>query len=82
MRKHLNQQNVHQFITIESQLLFVVLDPAVIRRVGFSFFGIFPATELNPEFLETALDALPKGKELILVCETGGSLESKVKPRL
>ena len=47
-------------------------------KVGFSLFGIFPATELDPDFLDVALGALPKNKELILVCETGGSLESKV----
>ena len=53
--------------------------PSTLRRIGFSFFGIFPATELNPDFMAVAQAALPRNKELILVCESGGSLESKVR---
>ncbi|GAX77226.1 hypothetical protein CEUSTIGMA_g4672.t1 [Chlamydomonas eustigma] len=52
--------------------------PSTIRRIGFSFFGIYPATELNPDFIDVAQETLQKGKEIILVCEMGGTLENKV----
>ncbi|KAI8477262.1 MAG: Rhodanese-like domain-containing protein [Monoraphidium minutum] len=52
-------------------------DPAsIIRRLGFSFFGIY-GTQLNKDFSEDAAAAIPKGKEVILVCENGGSLDNK-----
>ncbi|GLC65641.1 hypothetical protein PLESTF_000321900 [Pleodorina starrii] len=52
-------------------------DPASnIRRAGFAFFGIF-GTELNPNFMEEVAAKVPKNKEVIVMCETGGSLENK-----
>lgn len=49
---------------------------AIIRRVGFSFFGIY-GTQLNTNFMAEAADVIPKGREVILVCEMGGSLANK-----
>ncbi|GBF94343.1 hypothetical protein Rsub_06965 [Raphidocelis subcapitata] len=49
---------------------------ATIRRIGFSFFGIY-GTELNTSFAEEVASLVPKGREVILVCERGGSLQNK-----
>ncbi|KAF8060582.1 rhodanese-like domain-containing protein 14 [Scenedesmus sp. PABB004] len=50
--------------------------PSIIRRAGFAFFGIY-GTELNTAFAGDVQRAVPKGKQIILVCENGGSLENK-----
>lgn len=47
-----------------------------IRRAGFAFFGIF-GTELNMDFAEDALAAVPKNKDLYVICEMGGTLQNK-----
>eukprot|EP00198_Chlamydomonas_reinhardtii_P014419 XP_001703756.1 predicted protein [Chlamydomonas reinhardtii] len=49
---------------------------ANIRRVGFAFFGIF-GTELNPNFVAEVAAKIPKNKEVIVLCESGGTLENK-----
>lgn len=47
-----------------------------IRRAGFAFFGIF-GTEMNANFTQDAQAVIPKGKEVIVMCEMGGSMENK-----
>ncbi|PSC67375.1 rhodanese-like domain-containing chloroplastic [Micractinium conductrix] len=46
----------------------------IIRRLGFSFFGVY-GTEANPDFLAQVAAAQPKKNGgVILVCNVGGSL--------
>ncbi len=47
-----------------------------VRRAAFAFFGIF-GTERNPNFLDEVLARVPKNKEVVLLCEMGGSMENK-----
>eukprot|EP01024_Parvocaulis_polyphysoides_P043594 TRINITY_DN3997_c1_g1_i1.p1 TRINITY_DN3997_c1_g1~~TRINITY_DN3997_c1_g1_i1.p1 ORF type:complete len:285 (-),score=39.18 TRINITY_DN3997_c1_g1_i1:211-1065(-) len=47
-----------------------------IRRAGFAFFGIF-GTERNLSFLEDISQTFGQNEELIIVCESGGSIETK-----
>ncbi|EFJ41288.1 hypothetical protein VOLCADRAFT_107756 [Volvox carteri f. nagariensis] len=49
---------------------------SIIRRAGFAFFGIF-GTELNESFLTEVAAKVPKNKEVIVMCETGGTIENK-----
>eukprot|EP00878_Enallax_costatus_P019678 GHUV01020763.1.p1 GENE.GHUV01020763.1~~GHUV01020763.1.p1 ORF type:complete len:190 (+),score=53.23 GHUV01020763.1:371-940(+) len=49
---------------------------STIRRAGFAFFGIY-GTELNTNFADDVLSRIPKGKQIILMCENGGTLENK-----
>lgn len=50
--------------------------PSTIRRAGFAFFGIY-GTERNPGFIEEALAKVPKNKEVIVLCEMGGTMVNK-----
>ncbi|WIA35407.1 hypothetical protein OEZ86_003852 [Tetradesmus obliquus] len=50
--------------------------PSTLRRAGFAFFGIY-GTELNTNFGDDVLSRVPKGKQLVVMCENGGSLENK-----
>lgn len=50
--------------------------PSTIRRAGFAFFGIY-GTELNTSFADDVLSRIPKGKQVIVICENGGTLENK-----
>jgi rhodanese-related sulfurtransferase len=50
--------------------------PSIIRRAGFAFFGIY-GTELNTNFADDVLSRIPRGKQVIVVCENGGTLENK-----
>lgn len=49
---------------------------ANIRRAGFAFFGIY-GTELNPDFVAEVQAVVPRGKEVIVMCEQGGTLDNK-----
>lgn len=49
---------------------------SVIRRAGFAFFGIY-GTELNTNFAAEVQELVPKGRRIIVLCESGGSLENK-----
>ncbi|GLI63265.1 hypothetical protein VaNZ11_006169 [Volvox africanus] len=49
---------------------------SIIRRAGFAFFGIF-GTELNETFIAEVAAKVPKNKEVIVMCETGGSIDNK-----
>ncbi|KAL4419871.1 hypothetical protein ABPG75_006969 [Micractinium tetrahymenae] len=47
----------------------------IVRRVGFSFFGVY-GTEANPDFVDEVAAAVPKKNGgCILVCNIGGSLD-------
>mmetsp|Transcript_3669 Transcript_3669/g.8469 ORF Transcript_3669/g.8469 Transcript_3669/m.8469 type:complete len:268 (+) Transcript_3669:1872-2675(+) len=48
---------------------------SIIRRAGFASFGVY-GTELNPNFVEEAKEK-SKGRELMVICENGGSIEAK-----
>eukprot|EP01025_Chloroclados_australasicus_P059837 TRINITY_DN7595_c0_g1_i1.p1 TRINITY_DN7595_c0_g1~~TRINITY_DN7595_c0_g1_i1.p1 ORF type:complete len:198 (+),score=28.02 TRINITY_DN7595_c0_g1_i1:47-595(+) len=50
---------------------------ANIRRAGFAFFGIF-GTERNMQWLAEVQAAISQDKEVIVVCEMGGSLDAKI----
>lgn len=50
--------------------------PSIIRRIAFSFFGVY-GTELNKNFVQEVEAAVPKGKDIYLICERGGSLVNK-----
>ena len=50
--------------------------PSIARRVAFAFFGI-PGTERNPDWLEDVESTIPKDKEVVVLCELGGTLEKK-----
>eukprot|EP01023_Acetabularia_acetabulum_P003110 TRINITY_DN1132_c0_g1_i3.p1 TRINITY_DN1132_c0_g1~~TRINITY_DN1132_c0_g1_i3.p1 ORF type:complete len:309 (+),score=32.68 TRINITY_DN1132_c0_g1_i3:2-928(+) len=47
-----------------------------VRRVGFAFFGIF-GTERNLQFIEDMMQKFGQNEEIIIVCESGGSLQTK-----
>ncbi|GIL57869.1 hypothetical protein Vafri_13094 [Volvox africanus] len=49
---------------------------SIIRRAGFAFFGIF-GTELNENFIAEVAAKVPKNKEVIVMCETGGTIDNK-----
>ena len=50
---------------------------SIIRRAAFAFFAI-AGTERNPEFLAQVARRVPnKGAELLCLCESGGSLETR-----
>jgi rhodanese-related sulfurtransferase len=49
---------------------------ATIRRAAFAFFGLY-GTELNTSFSADARALIPSGREVTLICETGGALENK-----
>lgn len=49
----------------------------IARRAGYAFFGVAKGTEANPNFMEEFKSAVgPKWKEVVIICETGGTLES------
>ncbi|KAF5837089.1 hypothetical protein DUNSADRAFT_4870, partial [Dunaliella salina] len=48
---------------------------SIIRRAGFASFGVY-GTELNPNFVEEVKEE-SKGRELMVICESGGSIEAK-----
>ena len=51
--------------------------PSVLRRLGFLFFGV-ANSERDPNFLSNLSLAVPsKNKEVVLICEMGGSLKPK-----
>ncbi|KAF6264114.1 hypothetical protein COO60DRAFT_1485929 [Scenedesmus sp. NREL 46B-D3] len=50
--------------------------PSTIRRAGFAFFGIY-GTELNTNFADEVLSRVPKGKQVVVMCENGGTLANK-----
>lgn len=52
--------------------------PSNIRRIGFAFFGVY-GTELNPSFLQEveAVVGGNKKREVVVMCELGGTIESK-----
>ena len=47
-----------------------------VRRAAFAFFGIF-GTERNPDFLDDVVSQVPKNKEIVILCEMGGSMENR-----
>jgi rhodanese-related sulfurtransferase len=54
-----------------------------VRRVAFAFFGI-AGTELNPAFVEqvAAVTKGNKNAELVVMCERGGSLETRPQMKM
>ena len=51
---------------------------SILRRAGFFFFGV-QNSERDPDFIPSLSLAAPKkNQEVILICDTGGSVESKV----
>eukprot|EP00212_Chloropicon_laureae_P002692 CAMPEP_0197485130 /NCGR_PEP_ID=MMETSP1311-20131121/123_1 /TAXON_ID=464262 /ORGANISM="Genus nov. species nov., Strain RCC856" /LENGTH=239 /DNA_ID=CAMNT_0043027787 /DNA_START=117 /DNA_END=836 /DNA_ORIENTATION=- len=51
----------------------------VLRKAGYAFFGIANGTERNPDFEEEVLRAVPdKDAEIIVLCNTGGTLEESI----
>ncbi|KAJ9525053.1 hypothetical protein QJQ45_017388, partial [Haematococcus lacustris] len=52
-------------------------DPlSIIRRIGFAFFGV-AGTELNPDFVSEVQALVPRGREVMVMCESGGSIGEK-----
>ncbi|GAB5367768.1 hypothetical protein AAMO2058_001259400 [Amorphochlora amoebiformis] len=49
---------------------------AVLRALGFAFFGV-SNSERTPGWLQKIEEAIPKGKNVYIICNTGGSLENK-----
>mmetsp|Transcript_4959 Transcript_4959/g.8638 ORF Transcript_4959/g.8638 Transcript_4959/m.8638 type:complete len:262 (-) Transcript_4959:85-870(-) len=49
---------------------------SIVRRLGFFLFGV-AGTELNPNFIEQVQAAVPKGREIMVICEMGGSVDAK-----
>uniref|UniRef100_A0A7S0RVU8 Rhodanese domain-containing protein n=1 Tax=Chlamydomonas leiostraca TaxID=1034604 RepID=A0A7S0RVU8_9CHLO len=50
--------------------------PSIIRRAGFAAFGVY-GTELNPGFAEGVAAVAGKGREVLVICETGGTIDAK-----
>ena len=48
---------------------------AIARRTVFAFFGVLNGTESNPGFWPAVADAAGKAREILVYCNTGGSLE-------
>lgn len=46
----------------------------LLRKAAFAFFGIANGTELNPAFFDELEGAVKPGQEIILLCQTGGTL--------
>lgn len=48
----------------------------ILRRAGYAFFGVAKGTEANPTFMEEFKSAVgPNWKEVVMICETGGTLQ-------
>mmetsp|Transcript_10499 Transcript_10499/g.28832 ORF Transcript_10499/g.28832 Transcript_10499/m.28832 type:complete len:247 (-) Transcript_10499:91-831(-) len=47
----------------------------VLRKAAYAFFGVFNGTEANENFAEDVKKAAGLDKEIIVVCNTGGTLE-------
>ena len=50
----------------------------VLRKAGYAFFGIFNGTEANENFESEMKEAAGFDDEIVVVCNTGGSLENSV----
>lgn len=51
----------------------------ILRKAGYAFFGIFNGTEANENFECELKEAVGDfGDEIVVICNTGGSLESSV----
>lgn len=77
-KKEYEEARVPGAVNVEFFQLIDGWDPVkVARRAVYAFFGILNGTEFNPNFFEEFESAVSgkKGKEIILYCNIGGSLD-------
>ena len=77
-RNEYEEAHVPGAVNVEFFQLIDWWDPVkVARRAVYAFFGILNGTEFNPDFFDQfeSVVSRKKGKEIILYCNIGGSLE-------